>query len=48
MTGPSDSRERARATFWLVATWLGRLVIGICVVLVIVMLGLLGLCLFMR
>ena len=48
MTAPRDPRERAREIFWLVATWLGKVVVGVCVVLVIIMVGFVGLCLFRR
>jgi len=46
VTEPQDPRGRAREIFWVVATSLGKAVIGFCIVLATIIIGLLGLCLF--
>jgi len=37
---------RAREIFWRVATWLGRLLMVVCVVLAVFIVAFLGVCLF--
>jgi len=48
VTEPQDPRERAREIFWVVATSLGKAMIGFCIVLATIFIGLYGVCLFVR
>ena len=48
MTEPQDPGERAREIFWVVATSLVKAMIGFCIVLATIIIGLYGVCLFVR